>query len=161
MTLQGFAALELISPEPCRPFDAARPAFRSARRRVSRCWSDGRASADAPEGDGLALLGIGTASDACATRILISMPSGTSASIPEAAANPLLYHIRTGQARGFATERPIDIADFLPSERPALPLPRRVVVDVVIPVYRGLDETRRCITSVIGQHRQTAGPDHR
>ena len=61
---------------------------------------------------------------------------------PEAAANPLLYHVKTGRALGFPTEKPIDIRDYLPSERPPPPLPRKVVVDVVIPVYRGLEETR-------------------
>ncbi|MEA2727984.1 MAG: hypothetical protein QOF70_2459 [Acetobacteraceae bacterium] len=68
---------------------------------------------------------------------------------PKAAANPLLYHIRTGQALGFATEKPIDIQDYLPSPNAAPPLPRKVVVDVIIPVYRGLEETRLCIASVL------------
>ena len=68
---------------------------------------------------------------------------------PYAADNPLLYHIRTGWALGFPTEKQIDIQEYLPSERPARALPRRVVVDVVIPVYRGLEETRCCITSVL------------
>ena len=68
---------------------------------------------------------------------------------PDAAINPLLYHIRTGQALGFATEKPIDIRDYLPSPHNSLPLPRKVTVDVVIPVYRGLDETQRCLSSVL------------
>ncbi|MDR3533474.1 MAG: glycosyltransferase, partial [Rhodopila sp.] len=69
---------------------------------------------------------------------------------PEAAANPLVYHIRTGLALGYLTEKPIDIRDYLPSERPALPQPpRKVRADVVIPVYRGFEETRRCIESVL------------
>jgi GT2 family glycosyltransferase/glycosyltransferase involved in cell wall biosynthesis len=68
---------------------------------------------------------------------------------PDAAANPLLYHIRTGQALGFATEKPIDIQDYLPSQHDAPQLPRKVTVDVIIPVYRGLEETRRCIQSVL------------
>ena len=65
MTLHGFAALELISPEPCRPCDAGRTGI-----------SIGEAAgfellerADAPRRDGrrgdrLALLGVGVASDA-------------------------------------------------------------------------------------------------
>jgi GT2 family glycosyltransferase/glycosyltransferase involved in cell wall biosynthesis len=68
---------------------------------------------------------------------------------PEAAPNPLLYHLRVGLARGYLTEQPIEIGDYLPSAREALPLPRRLVVDVVIPVYRGLEATRRCIESVL------------
>lgn len=68
---------------------------------------------------------------------------------PDAAANPLLYHIRTGLALGFPTEKPIDIRGYLPSESAAPRVPPKIVVDVVIPVYRGLDETRRCIASVM------------
>src|ERR1700722_2490371 len=46
---------------------------------------------------------------------------------PEAAPNPLLYHLRVGLARGYLTEQPIEIGDYLPSAREALPLPRRLV----------------------------------
>ncbi|HEY0183298.1 MAG TPA: glycosyltransferase [Rhodopila sp.] len=68
---------------------------------------------------------------------------------PDASANPLLYHIRTGRALGFPTEKPLDIADYLPSQRKAPRLPRNVTVDVVVPVYRGLEETKRCLASVL------------
>jgi GT2 family glycosyltransferase/glycosyltransferase involved in cell wall biosynthesis len=68
---------------------------------------------------------------------------------PEAAANPLLYHIRVGLARGYLTEKPIRIRDYLPSTLKPLPVPDRVTVDVVIPVYRGFAETRTCIESVL------------
>ena len=68
---------------------------------------------------------------------------------PEAASNPFLYHVKTGRALGFSTEKPIEIGDYLPSARAAPPLPRKPVVDVVIPVYRGLEETRTCIGSVL------------
>ena len=68
---------------------------------------------------------------------------------PEAAGNPLLYHIRTGLERSFPTEKPIHIADYLPSVAAPPVMPRRVVVDVVVPVYRGLDETRSCLLSVL------------
>jgi len=34
---------------------------------------------------------------------------------PEAAGNPMLFHIRTGHASGFLTERPVTIADYLPA----------------------------------------------
>src|SRR5215472_9029773 len=34
---------------------------------------------------------------------------------PDAAANPLLYHLRLGAIRGWLTEKPIDIRDYLRS----------------------------------------------
>jgi hypothetical protein len=68
---------------------------------------------------------------------------------PEAAGNPLLYHVRIGQAHGYPTARPIRIEDYLPSSCPAPLPPARIIVDVVIPVHRGLTETRRCIDSVL------------
>ena len=33
---------------------------------------------------------------------------------PEAAANPLLYHLLLGVARGWLTEKPVDIDEYLP-----------------------------------------------
>lgn len=68
---------------------------------------------------------------------------------PEAAANPLLYHIRVGAPRGWPTEAPVDIADYLPSEQAAPSCPDGVSVDVVVAVYRGLRETRQCLGSVL------------
>src|SRR6185312_3037645 len=68
---------------------------------------------------------------------------------PEAAANPLLHHLLIGAARGWLTERPIDVADFLPSTAAPLTSPRQVRVDVIVPVYRGLAETQRCLNSVL------------
>ena len=68
---------------------------------------------------------------------------------PDAAANPLLYHIGTGQALGYPTQKQIDIRDYLPSQQPPVDWPRNVVIDVVIPVYRGLQETQRCLGSVL------------
>ena len=76
---------------------------------------------------------------------------------PEAAGNPLLYHIRTGVALGYTTEKPLDIQDYLPSALPAMKAPRRVVADVVIPVYRGLEETRRCLESVMADTAKPLG----
>ncbi len=68
---------------------------------------------------------------------------------PEAASNPLLYHLRVGVVRGWRTEKPIAIRDYLPAdaEPPAPPLD--VAVDVIIPAYRGLAQTRRCLQSVL------------
>jgi glycosyltransferase involved in cell wall biosynthesis len=68
---------------------------------------------------------------------------------PEAAANPLLYHLRVGLSRGYMTEQPTNIRNYLPSEAPALGLPRRVFVDVIIAVSHGLAAARRCVTSVL------------
>ena len=68
---------------------------------------------------------------------------------PEAAGNPLLYHVRIGRARGYPTEKRVHIEDYLPSHRAAPISPSRIIVDVVIPVYRGLTKTRRCIDSVL------------
>ena len=42
---------------------------------------------------------------------------------PEAAANPLLFHWRIGAGRGWPTEKPIDIHDYLPSRRCPRPVP--------------------------------------
>jgi len=68
---------------------------------------------------------------------------------PEAAANPLAYHIRHGLSQGWPTHRGIDIADYLPRRVAGNISPQDVVVDVIIPVYRGLAETRRCLESVL------------
>ncbi|MBS0561571.1 MAG: glycosyltransferase, partial [Proteobacteria bacterium] len=76
---------------------------------------------------------------------------------PEAAANPLLFHLRVGAARGYPTEKPVDPRDFLPARASPLPVPRGVSASVVIPVYRGLDETRRCLFSVLADDARLAG----
>lgn len=76
---------------------------------------------------------------------------------PEAAVNPLLYHIRVGQALGHGTEKPIDISGYLPSKQLAPALARKPTVDVVIPVYRGLEETRCCINSVLADRSKPLG----
>lgn len=76
---------------------------------------------------------------------------------PDSAGNPLLYHIRTGLARGYLTEKPIHIHDYLPSRHDPAKPPAKVVADVVIPVYRGLDETRRCVNSVLANTASSLG----
>jgi GT2 family glycosyltransferase/glycosyltransferase involved in cell wall biosynthesis len=69
---------------------------------------------------------------------------------PEAAANPLFYHVTHGVRLGYATERGFSLAAHLPVRDNALPPPPSgVEVDVIIPVYRGLEETRRCLESVL------------
>ena len=68
---------------------------------------------------------------------------------PEAARNPLLFHLRVGKKNGWPTEKPVSIGDYLPVEsQPAL-VDGGDPVDVIIPVYRGLEQTRRCLTSVL------------
>jgi GT2 family glycosyltransferase/glycosyltransferase involved in cell wall biosynthesis len=76
---------------------------------------------------------------------------------PESAANPLLYHLRIGRPLGFPTEKPFDLGAYLPSQSAALNLPSRLVVDVVVPVYRGLEETKRCIQSVLAARGKPLG----
>src|SRR3954447_23516119 len=76
---------------------------------------------------------------------------------PEAAANPLLYHIRIGHAQGYPTEKALYIKDYLPSQLPPLTAKSDVAVDVVIPVYRGLEETRRRLNSVLASKGSVLG----
>ncbi len=68
---------------------------------------------------------------------------------PQAAANPLLFHVLIGRELGFSTEPPFDESAFLPSAQSLPSCPAGVRVDVVIPCYRGLAETRRCVASVL------------
>jgi GT2 family glycosyltransferase/glycosyltransferase involved in cell wall biosynthesis len=76
---------------------------------------------------------------------------------PEAAANPLLYHLMFGIARSWLTEKPISIWDYLPSDAASPAAPADLAVDIIIPVYRGLAEARRCIESVLADARRPAG----
>jgi GT2 family glycosyltransferase/glycosyltransferase involved in cell wall biosynthesis len=76
---------------------------------------------------------------------------------PEATANPLLYHLRFGVVSGWLTEKPIAIRDYLPSRARSLSAPADVAVDIVIPVYRGLSQTRRCINSVLADPARPTG----
>ncbi len=76
---------------------------------------------------------------------------------PEAAANPLLYHLLFGVARGWLTEKPIAIRDYLSSNAAPPAAPPDVVVDIVIPAYRGLAQTQSCIESVLADPNRLAG----
>ena len=76
---------------------------------------------------------------------------------PEAAANPLLHHLLFGAARGWVTEKPIEVADYLPSTAAPMVCPRNIKVDVVVPAYRGLAETRRCLNSVLADRDRPPG----
>lgn len=68
---------------------------------------------------------------------------------PGAATNPMLFHVRVGEQAGWRTEPVLEIRDYLPSTLEPLQPPHGVTVDVVIPVYKGLEETQRCLTSVL------------
>lgn len=76
---------------------------------------------------------------------------------PEAASNPLLYHLRVGVAYGYETEPAVDIRNYLPSSRAAPAVPQQVTADVIVPVYRGLEETQRCIESVLADPERPPG----
>jgi GT2 family glycosyltransferase/glycosyltransferase involved in cell wall biosynthesis len=76
---------------------------------------------------------------------------------PESAGNPLLFHLRVGTARGWLTEQPLAIEDYLPSEAAPIAMPEHVETDVIIPVYRGLAATRRCVESVLADRELPAG----
>ena len=76
---------------------------------------------------------------------------------PEAESNPLLYHIRVGAARGWPTERPMAITEYLPSQRQPPSCPDGVIVDIVIAAYRGLKETQTCLNSVLDDPDRPAG----
>ena len=76
---------------------------------------------------------------------------------PEAAGNPLLYHLRVGMVRGWATEKTIVIAQYLPSEL-SIPDPGGdPEVDIVIPVFKAFAITRRCIESVLADTHRPRG----
>lgn len=76
---------------------------------------------------------------------------------PEAEANPLVYHMRVGRHRGYPTEKPLDIRDWLPSSLAPLRPPRGRGVDVIVPAYRGLKETRICLETVLADTERPAG----
>ena len=76
---------------------------------------------------------------------------------PEAAGNPLLFHLRVGAARGWLTERPLAIEAWLPSRQTPFEPPEGVVADVIVPVYRGLAATRLCLESVLGDPERPDG----
>lgn len=76
---------------------------------------------------------------------------------PEAAANPLVHYMRIGRYQGYETERPLDIRDWLPSAEAPLKPPRQYAADIIIPAYRGLEETQRCLQSVFADTDRPAG----
>lgn len=76
---------------------------------------------------------------------------------PEARANPLAFHLKTGAAQGWPTQLNVDIARYLPSTGSVPTPPAGIEVDIIIPVYRGLDETRRCLETVLADRDRVPG----
>jgi glycosyltransferase involved in cell wall biosynthesis len=69
----------------------------------------------------------------------------------EAAANPVLYHLRTGLARGYQTEKPTDIRDFLPSEAASPVLRPGVFVDVIVPGLTSIEQAQQCLAPILAE----------
>jgi len=76
---------------------------------------------------------------------------------PEATGNPLLYHLLHGRLQGWPTLPSYGAGHLLPSEAPPFASPTGLVVDVVIPVYRGYRQTVRCIESVLADPERPTG----
>ena len=76
---------------------------------------------------------------------------------PDAAGNPMLFHLRVGARRGWLTEKPVAIEEYLPSTKPPLSTPNSAAVDIVIPVYRDLALTQRCLDSVLADNDRPKG----
>jgi GT2 family glycosyltransferase/glycosyltransferase involved in cell wall biosynthesis len=92
------------------------------------------------------------------------------ADVRDTAVNPLLHYLTYGKAEGRSLlPPPASAVDDGAVKRPVAPTPKewkdlaaawegppRVpVVDVLVPVYRGLDETMRCIYSVLSEPQRT------
>ena len=86
------------------------------------------------------------------------------ASRPEA---PTSATVTPGQATTLATAIPseingdhaasFDITQYLPQRQPGPTPPANVGVDVIVPVYRGLEETRRCLMSLLADRHRPKG----
>jgi len=63
--------------------------------------------------------------------------------------SPLEHYVRFGAAQGLRITRTDCVERFLPVVPYSPPEPRRHPVDIVIPIYRGLSETKACIESVL------------
>ena len=77
---------------------------------------------------------------------------------PEAVNNPLLHHVLYGRIQDWPIDRPLRIDDYLPAPSVAGPRSRvRPLVDVIVPVYRGEAQTKRCLTSVLNDRQRPPG----
>ena len=63
----------------------------------------------------------------------------------------LRTRLRRSREAATQTQPPVTVgvADYLPSQQPGWQPPNALRVAVVIPVYRGLEETRRCLETVV------------
>ena len=77
---------------------------------------------------------------------------------PESAGNVLLFHMLVGRARGFAIAPTVDVAEYLTSTALPFTAPADVSVSVIVPVYRGLNQTRACLRSVLDDPDRLPGP---
>jgi GT2 family glycosyltransferase len=68
---------------------------------------------------------------------------------PEAADNPLSYHIQFGISQGWPTSPAMDITSYLPRSEIIGFSVVETVVDIIVPVYKGLADTRRCLESLM------------
>jgi GT2 family glycosyltransferase/glycosyltransferase involved in cell wall biosynthesis len=64
--------------------------------------------------------------------------------------SPLEHFVQTGQQQNFRSTQSDCVERFLPAKPAPRLLPRGRKIDIVVPVYRGLAETRACIASVLG-----------
>lgn len=76
---------------------------------------------------------------------------------PDSAENPLIHFLNCGLALEHPTERRLAAEAYMPSRLNSLPRPEHVVVDVIVPVYKGLEETQRCINSVLADPMRPLG----
>jgi hypothetical protein len=76
---------------------------------------------------------------------------------PEAAENSPAHFVEYGRSRGGPTHSTVRFADYLPYTGTLFQPPSGIAVDIVIPVYRGLEETRRCIETVLADNDRPQG----
>lgn len=70
--------------------------------------------------------------------------------------NALAHYLAVGRRDGRELgKRPLSLADVVAPTAVGKMLQRAGVVDIVLPVYRGLDETRNCIESVLASQNRT------
>lgn len=70
--------------------------------------------------------------------------------------NALAHYLAVGRGDGRELgKRPLSLSDLVAPAVVAKVLQRTGVVDIVLPVYRGLEETRNCIESVLVSHNRT------
>ncbi|ACK84797.1 glycosyltransferase [Methylorubrum extorquens] len=74
---------------------------------------------------------------------------------PEARKAPLRHYLTVGQHA--ATKPAPNFDAYLPSGKTAPVIPTGIHVDVVIPVYRGLEETQACLRSVLADDLRPPG----